>query len=46
MAGTDLYLLAPLFLELAFHISHLTSLGDDSRNASYFEVVAGTRLTW
>jgi hypothetical protein len=46
MAGTDLYLLAPLFLEVAFHISHLTSLGADSSNASYFEVVAGTRLSW
>ena len=46
MAGADLYLLAPLFFELAFHLSHLTSLGDDSRNASYFEVVAGTRLSW
>jgi len=46
MAGADLYLLAPLFFELAFHVSHLTSLGDDSRNASYFEVVAGTRLSW
>jgi hypothetical protein len=46
MAGTDVHLLAPLFFELAFHISHLTALGDESRNASYFEMVAGTRLTW
>jgi len=46
MAGADLHLLAPLFLELAFHISHLTSLGADSSNASYFEVLAGTRLSW
>src|SRR5882724_3435152 len=46
MAGADLYLIAPLFFELAFHFSHLTSLGDDSRNASYFEAVAGTRLSW
>lgn len=46
MAGTDLYLLAPLFFELAFHVSHVTSLGDDSRNASYFELVAGTRFAW
>ena len=46
MAGTDLDLLAPLFFELAFHVSHLTSLGNDSRSASYFEVVAGTRLSW
>jgi hypothetical protein len=46
MAGTDLHLIAPLFFELAFHVSHLTSLGADSRNASYFEVLAGTRITW
>ena len=46
MAGADLYLIAPLFFELAFHVSHRTSLGDDSRNASYFEAVAGTRLSW
>src|SRR2546426_877016 len=46
MAGTDLHLIAPLFFELAFHVSHRTSLGDDSRNASNFEVLAGTRLTW
>src|SRR3954468_9226745 len=46
MAGTDVFLLAPLFFEVAFHISHLSSLGVDSRNASYFEVLAGTRLTW
>src|SRR5437016_4111107 len=46
MAGTDLYRPVPLFFELAVHVSHLTSLGDGSRNASYFEMVAGTRLTW
>src|SRR2546425_1048788 len=41
-----LHPIAPLFFELAVHVSRLTSLGDDSRNASYFEVVAGPRLTW
>jgi hypothetical protein len=45
-AGSDLNLLAPLFVELAFHVSHLSALGADSRNASYFEVVAGTHLRW
>src|SRR2546426_3537570 len=46
IAGTDLHLIAPLFFQLAFPVSHRTSLGDGSPNASYFEVLAGTRLTW
>jgi len=47
MAGTDFSLgPLPLFVESAFHVSHLSFLDLAPRNQSYLELSAGARIAW
>jgi hypothetical protein len=47
MAGTDFTAGgAPLFVEGAFHVSHLSFLDVAARNQSYFALAAGVHLAW
>ena len=46
MAGADFRAFVPLFLEVAFHVSHLSAIDAQARSVSYFEVVSGTRWSW
>jgi hypothetical protein len=47
MSGCDFTLgPLPLFVEGAFHISHLTFIDLAPQNQSYFELIAGTRIVW
>jgi hypothetical protein len=47
MAGTDFALgPLPLFVEGAFHVSHLSFIDLAPRNQSYLELGAGARIVW
>jgi hypothetical protein len=47
MAGTDFAAGAlPLFVEGAFHVSHLSFIDVAARNQSYFALSAGARVAW